>query len=296
MTILEALRQTIDALKDRGIENPRLEAELLLAHSLGLSKEKLYTCLRDPMPEPRKETLGELVRRRTCREPLPYILGRQEFWSIDLKVDPRVLIPRPETEHLVEEALVILKSLSSPREPVVLELGTGSGAIAISLVKEAKEIFLVATDISEEALKVARENAEGASVSNRIRFVRGDLLQPFLPRGGFDLILSNPPYIPEPAIEGLMPEIRHYEPLIALRGGEDGLDFYRRLIPQCPSYLREGGWLLLEVGSQQAGIVLKMMEEDGRYQLVEILKDLSGRERVVKAQRRRTLNGLPQAG
>lgn len=284
MTVLEALNWAADTLKERRIENCRLNAELLLAYSMGLRKEQLYIRLHDPLTEEEREALEGLVRRRSSGEPLQYILGHQEFWSIDFKVDPRVLIPRPETEHLVEEALSILLNISSKKIPSVLELGTGSGAIAISLAKEVKQLFLVATDLSEEALRVARENAKQASVSNRIRFVKGDLLQPFRSGEVFDLILTNPPYVPDADIDGLAREVKDYEPHLALKGGKDGLDFYRRLITQAPFYLSGGGWLLFEVGSTQAGRVSEMIEADGCFGKPEIVRDLAGIERVVKAQ------------
>jgi release factor glutamine methyltransferase len=286
MIVLEALNWATEYLRDHGVETPRLNAELLLAHAMGLSKEGLYIRLRDRMGEEEGETLGDLVRRRVNGEPLQYILGRQEFWSIDLKVDPRVLIPRQETEHLVEEALSILINISFKKIPSVLELGTGSGAIAISLAREVKNIFLVATDLSGDALTVALENAKQASVSDKIRFVKGDLLRPFRSGEPFDLILTNPPYIPDPDINGLAEEIKDHEPLSALKGGKDGLDFYRRLISEAPSYLKGGGWLLLEVGSAQAESVFEMIKAGGHFQNVGCVKDLSGIERVVKAQRK----------
>ncbi len=284
MTVLKALHWATNYLKDSGIDHPRLNAELLLAHALRLHKEQLYIRLNDLLTEVERERMEELVQRRASREPLQYILGRQEFWSIPLKVDPRVLIPRPETEHLVEEAISILKNISSQKIPSVLELGTGSGAIAIALAKEGRGMFLVATDLSEDALRVARENAKEAGVSDRICWVKGDLLQPFRFKNRFDLILSNPPYVPDSEIDELAGEIKDHEPLLALKGGEDGLDFYRRLIPQLPFYLKRGGWILLEVGSSQAERVSELIKAVGPFQNVQGVKDLAGIERVVKAQ------------
>jgi release factor glutamine methyltransferase len=284
MTVLEALNWATDNLKDHGIENPRLNAELLLARSIHLSREELYIRLQGQVGEEERKTLEGLIRRRASGEPLQYILGHQEFWSINLKVDPRVLIPRPETEHLVEEALSILTKISSQNIPSVLELGTGSGAIAISLAREVRNIFLVATDLSGEALMVARENSKQAGVFEKIGFVRGDLLAPFHPGESFDLILSNPPYLSDSGIRDLSREVRDHEPISALKGGKDGLQFYRRLISQIPSYLKWGGWLLLEVGSHQAGTVSEMIEAEGCFRKPEKVRDLAGIERVVKAQ------------
>jgi release factor glutamine methyltransferase len=284
MTVQQALNWATDYLRDHGVENPRLNAELLLARAMSLNKEGLYLRLRDGLREEEGETIGDLVRRRANGEPLQYILGHQEFWSIDLKVDPRVLIPRPETEHLVEEALSILTNISSKKIPSVLELGTGSGAIAISLAREVGNMFLVATDLSGDALTVALENAKRASVSDKIRFVKGDLLRPFRSGEIFDLILMNPPYIPDPDINGLAGEIKDHEPLSALKGGKDGLEFYQRLISQIPSYLKREGWILLEVGNHQASSVSRMIETEGCFRKPERVRDLAGIERVVKAQ------------
>jgi len=324
MTLLESLNQTTKYLKDHQIESPRLNAELLLAHSLNLGREEFYTHLHDPLKEREEETLEKMIRRRISGEPLQYILEHQEFWSIDFKVDSRVLIPRPETELLVEQSLLILRQYQTPPVkagsiaplsinseqtpackaataeelilsgnslggiPSVLEIGTGSGAIAIALAKEVKNIFLVATDISRDALVLAKENAEAAGVQHQIKFVNGDLFDPLCPskeRKPFDLILSNPPYIVRPEIGSLAKEVRDYEPTIALDGGEDGLEFYRRIITGAPFYLREGGWLLLEIGQGESEKVAEQIESSGAFLKPQILPDLSGIERVVKAQR-----------
>jgi release factor glutamine methyltransferase len=289
MTGLELLQWSANALKDHQIENPRLNAELLLAHSLNLNREELYVRLHRELEEGEKGALEKLIRRRVSGEPLQYILGHQEFWSIQFKVDPRVLIPRPETELLVEQSLSILSEKTFEQNPSVLEIGTGSGAIAVALAKEVKKFFLVATDISRDALILAKENAKSAGVQDQIRFVNGDLLGPFRSSkegGVFDLILSNPPYIIRSEIGSLAKEVRDHEPVIALDGGEDGFDFYRRLISQALSYLRKGGWLLLEVGQGQAERVARQIRGSGTFLKPQILPDLAGIERVVKAQRK----------
>lgn len=290
MTILEVLNWSTNYLEDHQVENPRLNAELLLARSLNLSREGLYMRLQDQVEERDKEVLEKLMQRRISGEPLQYILEHQEFWSLDFKVDPRVLIPRPETELLVEQSLLILSETSFRRIPSVLEIGTGSGAIAIALAKELrKNIFLVATDISMEALVLAKENAGSAGVRDQINFVKGDLFGPFRPpkeRAPFDLILSNPPYITRCKINTLAREVKDHEPRVALDGGEDGLAFYRRIIPEAHFYLREGGWLLLEVALGQSGIVSGMIGEGNNFLKPESIPDLSGIGRVVKAQRK----------
>ncbi len=289
MTLLESLNQTTSRLKERQIENPRLNAELLLARSMSLSREGLYRNLHSLLGEKEKEVLEKMVQRRLSGEPLQYILGEQEFWSVDLKVDSRVLIPRPETELLIEQSLPILSEISPKRSPSVLEIGTGSGAIAIALAKEVSNIFLAATDISEDALRLAKENAKSADVEDRIKFARGDLFGPFQPPKGkapFDLILSNPPYIVRRKINTLAREVKEHEPRIALDGGADGLAFYRRIIPEAPVYLRGGGWLLLEVALGQCGDVSGMIEEEGHFLEPQCIPDLSGIGRVVKAQKK----------
>ena len=285
----ELLQWSTNLLKDHRVENPRLNAELLLAHSLNLNREELYVRLRRDVGERETEVLEGLIRRRISGEPLQYILGHQEFWSINFKVDPRVLIPRPETEFLVEQSLSILSKKTFEHNPSVLEIGTGSGAIAVALAKEVKHLFLVATDISRDAIILARENAKAAGVQRQIEFVNGDLFSPLRPsreKRPFDLIVSNPPYIVRRKICTLAKEVKDYEPTIALNGGEDGLGFYRRIIPEAPGYLRAGGWLLLEVALGQGSDVSDLIEEEGSFYQPECIPDLSGIGRVVKAQRK----------
>jgi len=284
--VLEALNWGIHYLRDHQIQNPRLQAELLLACSMNLKREGLYLCFHQPMGKEEEEKFKSLILRRASREPLQYLLGYQEFWSIPFKVDSRVLIPRPETEHLVEEGISILSKNPSERSPVVLELGTGCGAIAISLARELKNLTLIATDLSKEAIEVAKENAKDSGVGDRILFLVGDLFEPFSPfKRPFDLIVSNPPYIKNSEIDRLAREIKDYEPLMALKGGEDGLNFYRQIISQAPHYLKEGGWLLLEMGEGQGERVSELIESTGEFKSPILLKDLAGIERVIKAQR-----------
>lgn len=289
MTVLETLNWATHYLKNHQIENPRLNAELLLARSLNLGREGLYAHLHRPLKEEDREKLERLIKRRISGEPLQYLLGRQEFWSIDFKVDPRVLIPRQETELLVDQALLILSEASLEKPSSVLEIGTGSGAIAISLAKELRDILVVAIDISREALLLAKENAKSVGVLHQIEFINGDLFGPFQPlkeKEPFDLILSNPPYIARFEIQRLAREVKDYEPMVALDGGEDGMGFYRRIVSQSSLYLRKGGWLLLEVGEGQGEMVSEMLAREGHFDRSERIKDLSGIERVVKAQKK----------
>ncbi len=289
MTIIELLNQGAQRLRDHHVDNPRLNAELLLAHSLNLTREALYAHFGDLVREPGKERFEGLLERRLSGEPLQYLLGRQEFWSIDFKVTPDVFIPRPETELLVEASLAILSRSCSRSRPSVLEIGTGCGAIAVALAKEMRELLIVATDISREALLVAKENSESSGVQDRIRLVQGDLFAPFRrteDHGPFELILSNPPYVPRPQIKNLEREVREYEPRVALDGGEDGMDFHRKIIFEAPFYLRGGGWLLFEVGEGQGRRISEMIKEEGSYDELEQMRDPSGIERVVKARLR----------
>ncbi len=289
MTVIEILNWSTSRLRDNRVENPRLNAELLLARSLNIGREGLYLRLDCKIDKEEKEILEGLIKRRISGEPLQYILGHQEFWSIDFKVDRRALIPRPETELLVEQSLSILSEALFKKPAFVLEIGTGSGAVAISLAKEARDIFLVATDVSGEALMLAKENAKSSGLLHQIQFVKGDLFGPFRhlrEREPFDLILSNPPYITGAEIGRLAREVRDYEPVLALNGGEDGLTFYRDIISQAPSYLKKGGWLLLEVGQGQGEKVSELIEKKGDFLAPQRFPDLSGIERVVKAQRK----------
>jgi len=252
---------------------------------LSLSKEGLYVRLRGELGERERDKVDQLVQRRLSGEPLQYILGKQEFWSIDLKVDSRVLIPRPDTELLVDQALSILSRGPIDRKPVVLEVGTGSGAVSISIAQGMKEAAVIATDISGEALSLAGENARRTGIDRQIQWIQGDLFRPFLKREAFDLILSNPPYVTRSAIGSLSREVKDFEPLIALDGGEDGLDFHRKIVSEVSSYLRQGGWLLLEIGQSQGREVTGLIRKSGSFSEPTVLQDLSGNDRVVKAQK-----------
>jgi release factor glutamine methyltransferase len=272
-TVLKLLRWTADYFNGRGIDNPRLDAELLLAETLGLNRVGLYLNFERPLQAEELAAYRERVRRRANREPLAYILGRTEFWSLSLEVTPAVLIPRADTELLVEEALTRLAAGGR-----VLDVGTGSGALAIALAHERPECVIVAIDVSSAALSVAAENAGSHRVAERVCFVQQDLT--VLPAGPFDLIVANPPYIPSGELAALMPEVRDFEPHLALDGGRDGLDAYRALTRQVDGALAPEGWLLVEVGIGQAAAVQELFVAAG---LTEIFtaRDLAGIERVV---------------
>lgn len=275
-------RNTIDFVKltaayfaEKGLESPRLEAELLLAHTLGMERMGLYLQFDRPLDKAEVDAYRALVRRRARGEPTAYILGRREFWSLPFKVGPGVLIPRPDTELLVEVALK-----NTAENFSVAEVGVGSGAVIVSILHEREGWRGAGTDISAEALAIAAENAQTHGVADRLALSQGDLLAP-LAGNRYDLIISNPPYIPTAEIAALAVEVAAYEPKLALDGGADGLDAVRRLAAQAPEYLAPGGALLMEYGLGQEGEVRAILEAVGRYNAVEILNDLTGRPRAV---------------
>ena len=276
-TVLKLLRWTADYFAGRGLDAPRLDAELLLAATLGLDRVGLYVNFERPLQADELAAYRERVRRRAGREPLAYILGQAEFWSLPLKVTPEVLIPRPETELLVEEALPRLSGRQQ-----VLDVGTGSGALAIALAHERQELLVTAIDVSPAALAVAADNARSNGVAERIRFAQHDL--GLLPPGPFDLIVANPPYVPSGELAALMPEVRDFEPQLALDGGVDGLDAYRALARQAGVVLTAAGWLLVEVGSGQAPAVQELFAGAGLKEIF-VSRDLAGIERVVGGRR-----------
>ncbi len=255
-TVLKVLKWTSSYLAERGIDHGRLDAELLLADLLQLDRVGLYLNFDRPLTADELGRYHDRVGRRARREPLQYILGRAEFWSLPFRVGPAVLVPRPDTEVLVEEALA--RATPAAR---ILDVGTGSGAIAVSLAHELPLARLTAVDISAAALAVAEQNARDNGVAERIEFVRADLHA--LPEGRFDLVVANPPYISAGELPGLMPEVRDYEPQLALHGGADGLDAYRALSRQAPRLLAAGGWLLFEVGAGQAAAVRALLAATG---------------------------------
>ena len=249
LPLLEVLRGTERYLAERGVENPRLNAEHLLAHALGLKRMELYLQFDRQLTEAERAPLRDTVKRRGAREPLQHILGTAEFHGRTFLCDKRALIPRPETEQLVEIALEMVKGKTSPK---ILDVGTGSGVIAITLALQLTEAEVQAADLSTDALALAAANAERHGLAGRITFHQADLLPPGDSK--FDLIVANLPYIPAPEIAALSPEV-HHDPLAALDGGPDGLDLVRRLIDAAPERLTPGGALLLEIGAGQADAV-----------------------------------------
>lgn len=269
-------------LKSAGVDTPRMDAECLLGGVLSASRLHLYAAIEEPLTTGVLEAYRALVRRRQARVPLAYLTGTKEFWSLSFRVTPAVLIPRPETEVLVETALGRLKQLTAP---VIVDVGTGSGAIAVAMAKMLPCARIYATEISREALEVARENASAHGVERAITFLHGDLLAPVIAQalmGQCDLILSNPPYVATPDLAGLPPEV-HYEPVEALDGGPDGLRCHRQIIRIASALLRSGGWLALEMAPGQGDLLTKMLRDQGDFADGEIVPDLSGQERMIMA-------------
>jgi release factor glutamine methyltransferase len=286
-TILKLLSWTRDYFISREIENGRADAEILLAHCLGLRRIDLYVQYEKPLSGEELDRFRGFVKRRARREPVAYITGEKEFWSLALKVGPAVLIPRPETECLVEAALAVLPKDGSYGPRRVLDLGTGSGAIALALAVERPGDEIIATDLSEEALSIARENARRHGVEDRVNFLEGDWFASVKTvESRFDLIVSNPPYIRQPDLEGLQPEIRHFEPVGALDGGADGIDCLTDIILAAPSYLRPSGNLLLEIGHDQQSLLTEVVSQAGCYTDAMFLKDYGGHDRVLQLRKK----------
>jgi release factor glutamine methyltransferase len=280
-TILKLIQWTTQYFGRKGIAQPRTDAEVLLAHVLKTERIQLYLHYDQPL-QPRELTqYREAVRRRAAREPVQYITGRQEFWSLELEVTPAVLIPRPETEILVEKALALLDQRGAVA-PWVLDLGTGSGAIAIALTHERPTLRVIATDVCMTALAVARRNAERHGVAERVQLAAMDLGSALSPaRASFDVIVSNPPYIASSELPGLAAEIRNFEPRNALEGGSQGLAVIHRIVDQAHVHLRPSGSLLVEIGQEQAAPLKEQLVTNRHYDGVEFFDDYAGIQRVL---------------
>jgi release factor glutamine methyltransferase len=271
-TIRKVLDWTKSYLADKGVDNARLESEWLLAAITGHDRVGLYVNYDQPLTDAELANYRSMVARRAKREPLQYILGTQEFYGVEFEVSPAVLIPRHDTEVLVMEALQL-----APQAKTVLDIGVGSGCIALALARSLPEADVCGVEKSPEALKLAQRNAENLGV--RVTLCEGSLFEPFLGQR-FDLVVSNPPYIPTADLAGLQPEVRDYEPLGALDGGADGLDFYRAIIASAPQHLNPGGWLMVEVGIDQSMAVSELFAATG-FTEIFIARDPQQIERVV---------------
>ncbi|MBX6363568.1 MAG: peptide chain release factor N(5)-glutamine methyltransferase [Gemmatimonadetes bacterium] len=292
-TALPLARKAADVLAARGVENARLEAELLLAWVLGIGRLQLYLQHDRPVSEAELERFRAAVRRRLRREPVQYIVGTAHFRQLELRVDRRVLIPRPETEELVGAVLDWARRAAGAgeRRLVALDIGTGSGAIALSLAREGPFRRVVATDVSPAALELARENAAALGLDEAVELRTGSLWDAVSPGERFDVIVSNPPYVAEADRATLAPEVVEWEPAGALFGGPDGYEAIEPLVRGAPSHLAPGGLLALEVGAEQATRVVERIHETGAYEGARVMRDLAGRERIVLAVARGPVEG-----
>ncbi len=292
LTVGEAVREAAARLRESGSRSPRLDAELLLATVLGVERTELLRAPERALTAGEARRFDDVVRRREAHEPVAYIRGTRAFRTLELEVTPEVLIPRADTETLVDVALEVLAAVpmradgTAEYEPRVLDVGTGSGCVALSLAAENPFVRVTAVDVSEAAADVARRNAARLGLGGRATVLVSDLLAGLDPAAWFDLVVSNPPYVPAAEYEALETNVRDYEPRLALHGGEDGLDVYRRLLPQAACVLLAGGTLAVEVGAGQADAVAGLFAATGLFEPALVRADLAGIERVVWARRR----------
>ncbi len=277
-TVLELLQWTADDFNGRCIETARLDAELLLAHALGCERIDLYLRFDEQVTDDILSSFRDLVKRRRACEPVAYITGIRYFHDISLAVSPAALIPRPETELLVDLAMDRLEHVKS-KPARVLDVGTGCGTIALAVAHKAGQARILATDVSPEALDLARDNAGRLGLSERVGWIESDLFEAVPKQPGFDIIISNLPYIPSADVERLMPDVLNYEPRLALDGGENGMELVGRLLEQSPEYLRPNGWVILEIGIGQADVLARRKIPGLKYQVTA--KDLSGIKRII---------------
>jgi len=279
LTVLEIIKRSAEFLAGKGVESARLNAELLIGQALGLKRMQLYLQFERPLTEIELEKIRPLMRRRGLREPLQHILGETGFMGLTLKVDRRALIPRPETEQLVE--LICQRLPAAPRQ--ILDLGTGTGAIALALAQHYPAALVTATDMSPDALALARENSAANALTDRVNWIQSDWFAG-LSGARFDLVVSNPPYLSEAEVAATEPEVKHHEPHAALTPGGDGLSALHRIISEALEHLEPGGLLALETGISQHPALLEKMHQHG-FGRSESKPDLTGRDRYVFAWR-----------
>ncbi len=282
MRLGDSLQSAIEFLTDEQVPSPRMNAEVLLMFVLGVDRAQLYAHPERELTADEQARYDEALRERATGRPAQYITGHQEFWGMDLIVTPAVLIPRPETEHLIETVLELAREF--PARSIV-DVGTGSGCIALALAKELPQARIMATDISPEALEVARANAARHQLEKRIDFVEADLLKKDAASyvsTAADFVVSNPPYVSEEERDKVQREVRKFEPKLAVFGGEHGFDIYRRLIPQARETLKPGGWLVMEMGFSQEVEIRKLLSD---WSEVRVTADLQGIPRVVAARK-----------
>jgi release factor glutamine methyltransferase len=285
-TVGRLLQWTVDYLKGRGADEPRLDAEVLLAHALGCRRIDLYTRFDETPAEQARAAFRDLVHKRAAGTPVAYLVGRREFFSLSFRVGPDVLIPRPETELLLVALLDLVKQRPGGGPPEIADVGTGSGILAVAAAKHLPSARLTATDISPAALAIARANAEEHGVAGRIEFLVGDLLAAVPAQRRFDFILSNPPYVSEAEFERLPREVKDHEPRVALVAGPRGTEVIERLVPQAAERLRTGGHLLLEISPTIHEAAAAILAAERRLAAASTLRDLARLPRVLVAKRR----------
>ncbi|MCG6157215.1 peptide chain release factor N(5)-glutamine methyltransferase [Rubinisphaera margarita] len=281
-TLQRILQWTTDHLKKHGIESARLESEILLAHARKCQRIELYTHFNEIVSDDVRAKMRDLVKRRVRHEPVAYLVGRKEFFSLNFAVGPGVFVPRPETETLVMEGLSALQEVKNPR---ILELCSGSGCISISLAKQRADARVTAVELHDAPFQATTHNAEKLKVADRMQVLQGSLFEP-VPKEPFDLLVSNPPYVRKDEIPGLAPDIVHHEPHAALDGGEDGLDFVREILTQGPDYVRSGGVCLLEMDPAQMNDAITFAEQTGQWTDLRGINDLAGKPRFLFARRK----------
>lgn len=281
-TIQRILSWTTEHLRKHGCESPRLESEILLAHAQKCPRIQLYANYHTEVSEQTRAQMRELVKRRIRHEPVAYLVGHKEFYSLDFNVEPGVFIPRPETETLINQGL---EKLTPVNQPNILELCTGSGCIAVTLAKRLPKSRVIAVEKNPIPLRVSRSNAEKQQVQDRVQILEGDLYAP-VPTDGprFDLIVSNPPYVRSDEIPGLVADVRDHEPHAALDGGDDGLDMIRVIIAQAPKYLKPGGWLMLEMDPAQIEATHEIARQSRQWTTQQTYRDLFDDERCIGLQ------------
>jgi release factor glutamine methyltransferase len=302
-TIQKLLNWVAEYLKNKGIDSPRLSAELLLSYVLELKRIELYTQFEKIVTEQQLGRLHGLVERAGQKEPIPYIVGKTEFYSLELNVTADCMIPRPETELLVERAIEFLRTRTGKQS--VCDLCTGSGCIAVTIARNYPDCRIIATDICDAALSVAAKNIEKHQLKERIRLLCGDLFDPIMPQldvekpvhhshsdGGFDLIVCNPPYISAAEFEKLGKNVKDYEPKLALFAGDDGLDIYRRITERVGTFLKSDAAVMLEIGYNQGQAVKQLLEQAGCFGEITIEKDFNNNDRIAIAKKQRTISKI----
>jgi len=291
-TIQKLLNWITEHFTEKGIDSPRLSAELVLSHVVGLKRIELYTQFDKVVSKHQLDRLHDLVKRASQNEPIAHIVGKTEFYSLELDVTPDCMIPRPETELLVERAVEFLRTRSGKQ--LICDLCTGSGCVAVAIARNYADCQIIATDISDAALSVAAKNIEKHQLKDRIKLLCGDLFDPIMPQldvGKFDLIVCNPPYVSAPEFESLDKNVKDYEPKSALLAGADGLDIYRRIIEKVDQFLKSNAALILEIGYNQGQAVRELLEQAGCFTEIKIEKDLYDNDRIATAKKQKSGTG-----